>query len=427
MSGSRRLSELFGRRRFAIKPGLERIVALLDRLNHPELCFATIHVVGTNGKGSTAAFLAAILTQAGYCTGLFTSPHLVSYTERFQINGVAICQERLDALVADLLDQAAPEETFFELTTALACRWFADNKVQIAVLESGMGGRSDATAAIPGIATLLTPVALDHCQWLGNSLQEIAAEKIGIATPGSPVLSACQKPVVQQVIEEHCRAHNNQLFLAGRDFSTIRNADTSLTYQSASRTINKLMPGLKGRYQTGNAAVALAAAEQLALLGFPVTVQAMQQGLATTCWPGRMELIHLADGTDLLLDGAHNPAGAQVLSEALSDYADRRMVLLLGMMEDKDRQGVLQSLLPHFKQVITVTPAQERAVSDLDLAATCTDLGTPASAAGTVMSGLEAARRAAQSGDLIVAAGSLFLVGELKALLADTTCEAVRG
>lgn len=427
MAGSKRLAELFGRRRFAIKPGLERITALLDRQGHPECNFAAIHIVGTNGKGSTAAFLAAMLTQADYCTGLFTSPHLVSYTERFQINGVAISRERLDCLIADLLDSAAPEETFFELTTALACRWFAENKVQIAILEAGMGGRSDATAAVPGIATIITPVSLDHCQWLGNSLQAIATEKIGITAPGSPVISACQEPVVLETIEQYCREHDNQLILSGRNFTSIRNDNSSLTYQSTAGTLGGLTPSLNASYQTGNAAVALAAAEQLAFLGFPVSVQAMQSGLATTCWPGRMELIRLADGTELLLDGAHNPAGARALSEALSEQTDRRMILLLGMMEDKDRQGVLQTLLQQFHRVITVTPAQERAVSDAALAAACNQLGTPARAAGTVSEGLAAARKAAQPGDLIVATGSLFLVGELKALLADIPCEAVRG
>lgn len=427
MAGSARLAELFGRRRFAIKPGLERITALLERLGHPEQSFATIHIVGTNGKGSTAAFLAAMLTRAGYCTGLFTSPHLVSYTERFQVNGKTISPDRLDQLVTELLDSAAQEATFFELTTALACYWFAENEVQIAVLEAGMGGRSDATAAVPGIASIITPVSHDHCQWLGNSLQDIAAEKAGIAIPGTTVISAYQEPEALKIIESFCREHDNRLILAGRDFITHRNGNNNLTYQSAGGTINSLTPSLNGKYQAVNAAVALAAAEYLASAGFPVTEKAMRQGLAATCWPGRMELIKLTDGIELLLDGAHNPAGAQALSEALSEYSDRRMILLLGMMEDKDRQGVLQMLLPQFQQIITVTLEQERAVSDTELASFCNGLGASSRPAGTVAAGLAAARAAAKPGDLIVVTGSLFLVGELKALLAGIPCEAVRG
>jgi dihydrofolate synthase/folylpolyglutamate synthase len=425
--GSERLSQLFGRRRFAIKPGLERITALLERHGNPERSFSAIHVVGTNGKGSTAAFLASMLEQAGYCTGLFTSPHLVSYTERFRINGVDISPGQLDTLVAHLLDHASPAETFFELTTALACCHFAENNVQIAVLEAGMGGHSDATAAVPGIATIITPVALDHCQWLGTTLQAIATEKIRIASPGSPVISARQEPEARAAIEHHCQAHGNQLLLADRDFSAERSAHGSLTYQSSAGTLRGLVSSLAGSYQTGNAAVALAAAEQLAQLGFPVTSQAMQSGLATTRWPGRMELIRLHDGTGLLLDGAHNPAGARALSEALAELGERRIVLLLGMMEDKDLHAVLQPLLHQTRQVITVTPAQERALPDTALAAVCVSLGSPAQPSGSVAAGLAAARRAARPGDLIVVTGSLFLVGELKALLAGIPCEAVRG
>ncbi len=427
MAGSKRLAELFGRRRFSIKPGIERIAALLERHGHPERSFAAIHVAGTNGKGSTAAFLAAMLTRAGYCTGLFTSPHLVSYTERFQINGIAISRERLDDLIADLLDSAAPEETFFELTTALACRWFAENRVQIAVLEAGMGGRSDATAAVPGIATIITPVSLDHCQWLGNSLQAIATEKIAIAEPGSTVISAAQEPGVRETIENYCREHGNRLVLADRDFSMVRTASNSLAFQSAAGPLDELTPGLSGRYQTGNAAVALAAVEELASLGFPVGEQALRSGLAAARWPGRMELVRLADGTELLLDGAHNPAGARALAEALDEYTDRGMILLLGMMEDKDQQGILQILLQQVRQAITVTLAQERAVSDSELAAACSRRGSPALPGGSVAEGLAIARRTAKSGELIVCAGSLFLVGELKALLSDIPCEAVRG
>ena len=428
MPASQQLSRLFGRRRFNIKPGLERIIALLEQYEHPERSFAAIHIVGTNGKGSTAAFLAAILEQAGYDTGLFTSPHLVSYTERFRINGADISSEQLGKLIQELLDQATPDATFFELTTALACRWFAHNKIQLAILEAGMGGRSDATAAVPGIATIITPIALDHCQWLGTDLQTIAAEKVGIATPGTPIISAMQAPEVLEVLEEYCQTNGNRLMLAGRDF-TVRHDDAegSLTYQGSTGTTQGLFPSLAGSYQTGNAALALAAAEQLSSLGFPVSTQALQHGLKSARWPGRMELIRLSDGIELLLDGAHNPAGARALADALEAYATRRKILLLGMMEDKDLHGVLDTLLQQVQQVITVSPSQERAISAASLADSCRTAGTPATAADSVAAGLEAAQAAARPGDLIIAAGSLFLVGELKALLAGIPCEAVRG
>ncbi len=427
MAGSQRLTELFGRRRFAIKPGLERIAALLERLGHPERSFTAIHIVGTNGKGSTAAFLAAILTQAGYRTGLFTSPHLIRYAERFQIDGIEIPQERLDFLVNDLLNSATSDETFFELTTALACRWFAENEVQIAVIEAGMGGHNDATAAVPGILTIITPISLDHCQWLGNSLEAIATEKCAIAAPGTPIVSSRQEPEVLSVLECYCRERGNQLILAGRDFDAVRTADGGLHFHSSAHSDNGPAPGLHGTYQIGNAAIALAASEQLTTVGFPVTPQAMWAGISSARWPGRMELVRMIDGTELLLDGAHNPAGSRALSEALTELGSRRMVLLLGMMDDKDMHGVLLPLLRHVQEVITVTPAQERSLPDTTLAAACRQLGIPARPCGSAAAGLETARTAARPGDLIVVAGSLYLIGEVTALLNGIPCEAVRG
>lgn len=427
MPGSQQLTQLFGRRRFAVKPGTERIQALLGRHGNPERSFATIHIVGTNGKGSTAAFLSAILTAAGYRTGLFTSPHLIDYSERFRLNDIAIQPERLDGLISKLLGNASPEDTFFELTTALACCYFAESKVQIAILEAGMGGRSDATAAIPGNLTTITPISLDHCQWLGDSLQAIATEKVGIAPPGSPIIVANQTAEVMTVIKEYCQRHGNQLILKDRDFTASRNSNASISYTGNSGTASNLSPSLRGKHQTGNAALALAAAEQCTAFGFPVSKQAMQTGISSAYWPGRMELIRLADGTELLLDGAHNPAGSQALAETLSELNNRNIILLIGLMEDKDLYGVLQPLLQLAQQVVTVTPHQERAVSDHLLASVCVTLGTPAQAAGSVTAGLAAARTAVKPGDLIVVAGSLFLVGELKALLAGIPCEAVRG
>lgn len=427
MSATGRLTELFGRRRFSIKPGLDRINALLERHSHPERSFTALHVVGTNGKGSTASMLASLLSQAGYVTGLFTSPHLVNYHERFQLGGTAIPDRELERLTAHLLDTAAEDETFFELTTTLACCWFAEQHAQLAVLEAGMGGRSDATAAVPAILTIITPVSLDHCQWLGTDLAAIAAEKIGIATPGTPVISSRQQPEAQEVIEAHCRTNGNRLLLEGRDFQASFHDDGTLQYQGIRTNYDRLRLSLAGPHQGGNAAVALAAAEELAACGFPVSPTAVRTGLATTCWPGRMERIRLPEGHELLLDGAHNPAGAEALSVALSPLPCQRRLVLLGMMEDKDLTGTLRPLLTNATLVVTVTPQQERALDDRRLAACCEDLGIPAHAAGSVAQGLAYLRQLAQPGDQLVAAGSLFLVGELKALLADVPCDAVRG
>src|SRR6185369_4153659 len=195
------LEKLYARRRFGIRPGLDRVRLLLDRLGNPEQSFRSIHVVGTNGKGSTSAYLASILTAAGLRTALFTSPHLVSFTERFRINGVEIAPQRLEPLLASVLDAAPDDATFFEIVTALAALYFFEERVDVAVMEAGMGGRSDATAALAGIMTVITPVSLDHCDYLGTTLEQIAAEKSGIAEPGTPVIIGHQTTDAEKAIK----------------------------------------------------------------------------------------------------------------------------------------------------------------------------------------------------------------------------------
>lgn len=422
------LTELYGRRRFSIRPGTGRIEALLDRLGHPERHFRSVHIVGTNGKGSSAAFLSSILTAAGYRTGLFTSPHLINYSERFRVNGHEVTPKRLDRLIAYVLEHAEPDDTFFELTTALACCWFAECDVQLAVLEAGMGGQADATAAIPALATLITPIAFDHQQWLGTSLAAIAAEKTAIAQPGSPIVCAPQKLEALETITSYCDANRSRLLLAERDFQAHWQDDTRFHYSGLRHRLDGLTPGLPGRYQLWNGACALALAEQLADSGVVVTGAALTNGIADARWPGRMERFPLPNNLELLLDGAHNPAGAAALADSLRhDQAGRRIILVLGVMADKELDGLLQQLLPMAEVVITVAPDQERALSAEQLAAQCVANGHSAHAAGTVEQGIFRAQDLAGAGDLIVVAGSLFTVGEARAMLTGQECSAVRG
>ncbi len=428
MAVARSLAELFGRRRFAIRPGTGRIKALLDRLGHPERGFRTIHVVGTNGKGSTAAFLSTILTTAGYRTGLFTSPHLINYTERFRVDGTEIPAERLDRLLTELFAVAGPDDTFFELTTALACCWFAENNVQLAVLEAGMGGRADATAAVPGVATVITPISLDHQQWLGNDLATIADEKAAIAEPGCPVVCAPQEPNALTAITRHCQQQDNRLVLAEQAFQASWEADDSICYNGLHSHLDHLRPGIPGTYQLWNSACALATAELLIDAGLPVRAEALAGGIANARWEGRMERFPLPAEVELLLDGAHNPAGARALAESLRrEQPSKRIVLVLGIMADKNLTGILHALLPLADQVITVAPDQERALDAAQLAAHCTAFGNVATPAGTVAQGLAIAQSQAHPRDLIVVAGSLFTVGETRALLTGQTSTAVRG
>lgn len=428
MQPAERLTALFGRRRFAIKPGTERIKALLARLGHPERALRAIHVVGTNGKGSTASFLAAILKQAGHRTGLFTSPHLVRFNERFRIDGGEVDDELLDRTVERLLAQAHPDDTFFELTTALACLLFAEQGVDLAILEAGMGGRADATAAVTAQTTLLTPISRDHTQWLGESCAAIAAEKVAIAEPGTPLICAPQPPSVMAVIEQHCASNANRLILAERDFSISVGDPDGYRYHGLSHQLDRLMPGIPGSYQRWNLATALAAAELLDEQGISVPATALRSGIAAAHWPGRMERFQQPGHAEILLDGAHNPSGAQALAEALqSETRQGRLILLIGLMEDKEIDGVIVPLAALAHRIVSVAPQQERALSAQKLAEHCRALGYAAESGGTVAATLMQQLAASAPHDLLVVAGSLFVVGEARAALTGSACEAVRG
>ena len=392
------LEKLYARRRFGIRPGVDRVGRLLGRLGNPEKQFRTIHVVGTNGKGSTAAFLSSILIHAGHSVAQFSSPHLVRFTERFRINGEEYPAEKLAGRLATVLEAAPEEATFFEITTALAAYIFSEERVELAVMEAGMGGRSDATAAFDGEMTILTPIALDHTDYLGATVEEIAREKAGIIKPGTRVISAEQPETVRRVIEEQCRAGGCILNSFGTDFSAEWNVDGSLVYRGMDRTLSQLTPGIAGRYQSRNAAVALAAAEALEAGGLNIPPAAFREGIATAYWPGRMELV---PGTPrLLLDGAHNPAGASALAEALEEYHYSRLLLVTGVCDDKDIEMIYAPLLPLVDAVYTVTPAVDRALKDVKLSRFFHEQGIASQPCGSVVAGINTARSHASESDL---------------------------
>ncbi len=428
MSQTGRLADIFGRRRFDIRPGTARITSLLSRIGNPEREFRSIHVVGTNGKGSTAAFLSSVLTAAGYRTGMFTSPHLINYRERFRVDGKEVDEARLDSLVESVLKTASEEDTFFELTTALACSHFADSGVDIAVMEAGMGGRADATAAISAIATVITPVSFDHTRWLGDSLQQIAAEKIAIAEPGTTVVSSLQDSDPLQVIENHCRSNGNRLLLAGSDFTASSEPEGMISFSMGETLLKGLRPGIPGRYQIWNAATAIAASSALETLGITVDSDAISAGLSSASWPGRMQSFFSGGGHKFLVDGAHNLAGARALSESIQvDYPSERIILLLGMMEDKDISGTVDILKRLSTRLIAVAPAQNRAASPAVIAGFCEGDGRVVHLSGTVAEGIDLARGLYSDGDIILVTGSLFVAGAAIAALSGMDWDAVRG
>jgi dihydrofolate synthase/folylpolyglutamate synthase len=418
------LAYLFGRGRFGMRPGLERIAATMARLGNPERRLRAVQVAGTNGKGSTAAFLAAITAAAGQRTGLFTSPHLMDFTERFRIDGQEIEPQRLTELAGRVIAAAPAEATFFELTTAIGLLWFAEEQVELAVLEVGMGGRFDATAIVAGDLAIITPVALDHTEWLGETVAAVAGEKAGIVRPGRPVVCAPQEPAALAAIAASCHDRQAPLYLWGERFSAAWHGAT-LDYYGLQLELTGLAPGLAGPHQAANAACALAAAELLTAAGLPLPVRALLDGIAGTRWPGRLELF--PGPPPVLLDGAHNPAGARALAAALAGYPRRRLLLVTGLMADKDAAGLLTPLLPLADRVYAVTPGLERAMPAAQLAGLCGSLGKPALAAGSVADGLALARHEAGADDLVLVCGSLFTVGEARALLTGRPFRPVRG
>jgi dihydrofolate synthase/folylpolyglutamate synthase len=273
--------------------------------------------------------------------------------------------------------------------------------------------------------TVITPIAVDHSEYLGDTLAGIATEKAGIIEPGTVVVTASQPAEAHARIVERCREANCRLHMAGRDFSAGWKSSGTLDYNGIDAALLHLSPGIPGRYQAENAALALAAAELLGCLGFPAAGKALASGISLASWPGRMELI---DGQPpILLDGAHNPAGAAALAEALTAYRYRRLLLVAGVMGDKDARAIFAPLAAIAYKAYAVTPAVERALDGSELSGILQETGIQATACGSVATGIETARREAGEGDLILVCGSLFVVGEAKALLAGVHFEGIRG
>ena len=406
-----------------MKPGLERITLLLELLGNPHHDVRAVQIAGTNGKGSTGAFLSAILTAAGYRTAYFSSPHLLNFAERFRLNDADLPEDLIHGAAQRVLAVAPLEATFFEIVTAIAFLCFAEAKVDIAIMEAGMGGAADATNVAASVLSVITPISLDHCDYLGDTLYQIAAEKAGIIKQGRPVVVAGQTGEALQVIRSVAQQRSARLFLGDADF-TVEKHDESITFKGFDRVIS-CQPALQGAFQAENLAVAMAAALQLAEAGFLVSDVACATGAARARWPGRLELFPGAP--PILLDGAHNPAGARALAESLSAFKCQRLILVVGVMADKAWQEVLLTLLPLAGLTVAVKPSMERALGDSDLAAFCLERGFAAVAAGTPAKGVERARDEAKPGDLILVAGSLFTVGEVRGYLTGSSFMPIRG
>jgi dihydrofolate synthase/folylpolyglutamate synthase len=435
MSYSAALEFLQGLQNHGIKLGLESIQALLGRLGNPQDRYRTIHIGGTNGKGSTAAMAAAMLQAAGYQVGLYTSPHLIDFRERIRINGDPIPDDSVSQLTdhvrAALRDTIGKEilPTFFEFTTALAFQHFAEAGVDVAVIEVGLGGRFDATNTVQPMLSVITNVALDHQEYLGDNVGAIAFEKAGIIKDGVPVVAGRLSAEAAEVVEAVATDRGAPIFRLARDFRVAGDPLEGFHYEGVQRSYRDLSSPLAGLHQLDNAACALAALELASDLGLPASEQAIRDGLRATQWEGRLEVVERHP--TLLLDGAHNPAAAEAVAGYLASYRrvhpTSRVILIIGMMRDKDRTGFLRRLLPLADELVLTQASIPRAASVEELAAALdAEVGT----AQTVPHPAEAlalARRLASSEDLICVTGSLLLVGEMKALLRGCGLSPIRG
>lgn len=401
------------------RPGLMRIKKLLHLLGDPQRTLRFVHVAGTNGKGSTCAMIASILSQAGYVTGLYTSPHLFRINERIQVNRVEITDDELVEL-CELLKPAVdamPDDppTEFERLTALGMLYFARRHCDFVVLEVGLGGRLDSTNAIdaPEVA-VLTNIGLEHTELLGNTLTQIAAEKAGIIKPGCRAVAYCQSEEVLAVFRAECE--QTGVLMTVTDPSLQHLIGSSLAGQSFDyRERRGLTLSLAGSYQYKNAALVLDAIDALRERGAAISEEAIRAGLANTVWPGRFEV--LCQKPLVVVDGAHNANGVSELACCLSCcLPGRPIVFVMGVMADKDHRQMLQTLAPFAREFITVMPEHDRALPSAELCEEARQIsGKPAFDAKTVEAGLQLALSHLQPEDALCICGSLYQVGQARA------------
>ena len=397
----------------------------MDRLDHPERAFRSIHVAGTNGKGSVTAMLDTALRAAGYRSGRYTSPHLVDLTERFVIDGRPVETIALASAVADV--RRAIEElratgalqvqpTFFEVTTAVAFELFRRARVDTAVVEVGLGGRLDATNVITPVASAITSIAFDHEKYLGSTLHDIAREKAGIIKPGVPVVVGDLAPEALAAIEDIARGQSAELIRAseGVTIEPVRPGPdtTSLRLRTPTRDYGEIDLSLHGAHQVANALVAVRVLEVVDAHGLTVPTDAVVSGLANVSWPGRIDRRTLPDGRELILDAAHNPAGAAALAAYLAGAGRPKLPLVFAAMRDKDVGGMFLSLLPAVGALIVTRASNPRTTDPEELAhrARIVAPDMPVAIEPSLDEALAAAWRISRR---IVVAGSIFLVGDV--------------
>ncbi len=417
------LKTLYGLTTMGVKLGLDNTSRLLDHFGNPQLAIPTVHIAGTNGKGSTAAFTESILRATGKKVGLYTSPHLLKFNERIQINRAPVSDSDLTVLISKVqkaVDRLNIPVTFFEFTTVMAFLHFYESETDWNVIEVGMGGRLDSTNLCKVEASVITSIGMDHTQYLGRSLERIAYEKACIIKDFGTVFAHIEDKGALNVVKEVARDRSAKLKLLGKHFTADFNAVTSkgqtIDFSFGKYEMKAVEVPLIGRHQVLNAGLALAACHNLK--GIKPNSSVFQKGIESTLWEGRMEVI--SRNPTLVLDSAHNPDGVRSLTQTLREYFSfERCLLVLGLMEDKAVDEMLKLFSQIGDRFILVKPNQERALDPKDLAERLSAFHKPVEVVPELPRALEAAEKSSNPNDLICITGSIFTVSEAKQFFAN--------
>jgi len=409
------ITYLYGLQKFGIKFGLRKVSKLLARLGNPQEGLPCIHIAGTNGKGSTAAFISSILSKAGYRVGLYTSPHLISFTERIKINNREISKSDVIRLTSLLKNKSNDKDniTYFEIVTAMALLYFKEKKVDLSILEVGMGGRLDATNIVTPLLSVITNISKEHEFYLGNSLLKIANEKAGIIKKNSVLITGATQPKVLSLFKKRCRTKKTRYYQFGKDISYKLANHNYFHYYGLRNSLEGLNVGLLGEHQIKNAAIALASVEILRGKRYHIEDNAIYQGLSNVHWPGRLEV--LKKSPIVVIDGAHNPAAMKNLKKVLfTEFNFRKLILVIGIMEDKDIRAMFKQIVPFAHKVILCEPNMDRAASTKIIAKRLQEWNVKYHQIKDVKEAVIYSLSMAHPKDLICITGSLFTVGEAR-------------
>lgn len=422
MTFEQKIADLCGRRRFGMRPGLERIEKLMDLLGHPERDFVAVHIAGTNGKGAVAAITSSVLSRAGFGkVGLYTSPHLVYFNERIRINGLPVSNDALESAYDELAEALAKFDeddsmpTFFECVTALAFLIFRSCNVRVAVIETGLGGRLDATNVVMPVVSVITSIGLEHCEYLGSTLGAIAREKAGIVKSGRPVVTGGSLPEeASEEIFRIARGLSAPVFDSSVSLTTSsRGAGTFVSFEDSFRSISKIDFPLNGLFQLENLTTAINALEAFSqATGLPLSDDAFRDGISSTVWPCRFQVVR--GEPTVIIDGAHNPPAALALRAALRKRKlSKNSVLVSGFCDDKDSLSVLSSLNSLFRRAVAVEIPSPRSLPAEKTAAVMHSAGfRDVEVRQDWKEGFETAKAwAKDNGGEVVVCGSLFLAG----------------